>query len=180
MMRDHWEMLDRVATSIGDSTATRGIVVFTDYRCEFCREFREVEVALKGTGATTEEPRFVYRLTPRSGDQVAAWAARAAWCSGQQSSFAQMHDHLSATTAWMSDTSAEAVVRSAAIADGVRFKECLTSVEAQSAIAADVALMRELGGTGTPFFAVPDIGTHLGVPDTVMVRRWHASVVAAY
>jgi protein-disulfide isomerase len=82
--------------SLGSRDAPLTIVEFTDYECQFCRQFESTTFAeLRKKYVDTGKVRFVIRDFPLiSIHRSAMQAAEASRCAGDQGKFWPMHDAL--------------------------------------------------------------------------------------
>jgi protein-disulfide isomerase len=134
----------------GPEDASLTFVVFTDFRCPFCKKADEhlddLARAYPDKVALVHKNLPLIQLHPQ-----AELAARAAFAAGQQGKFWEMHDTLfSAGGAELPreliDTMAEGLGL-----DMDRFEEDLSSTAATAALEADKKLADKLGIKGTPF-----------------------------
>lgn len=133
----------------GAENATLKFVVFTDFRCPFCKKAAQKLDELER--AYPEEVAVVHKNLPLTSiHPQAALAARAAFAAGRQDKFWEMHDVLfSANGADLS----EALVNTMAAGIGLdmeQFEADLSSAAATAALETDRKLADKLGIRATP------------------------------
>ena len=85
---------------MGSDEAPVIMVEFSDYQCQFCRRFWEVNFAtLKEQYIDTGKVQFVYRDLPLPFHNAAEDSAVSVWCAEEQGMGWQMHDRIFATQA---------------------------------------------------------------------------------
>jgi len=140
--------------SIGSADAPLTIVEFTDYECQFCRQFERTTFAeLRNKYVDTGKVRFVIRDFPLSIHPSAMRAAEAARCAGDQGKFWPMHDAL------FNGPAALEVKQLAQYAQDVnlnadQFRTCLESGKHKSDVQNDMQAASALQIMGTPSFLV--------------------------
>jgi protein-disulfide isomerase len=128
------------------------LVEFTDFHCPFCG--RAVATLKDVMREYDGKIRWVFRDFPiASLHPMAAKAAEAARCAGEQGKFWEYHDLL---FVGQSQATIEDFKRSAEQLklDSKRFGQCLDSGKHQAAVEADVQEGARLGVTGTPTFFI--------------------------
>lgn len=139
---------------LGDSTATIGIVEFSDYQCLFCREFhREQFPRLKQEFIETGMVRFILKDLPLRVHTQAVHAALSAHCAGAQGRFWEMHDALFTHQGRLNPNLYPELARGLKL-DEVMFINCFENHVPEAGIREDVILARRLGLTGTPSFLI--------------------------
>jgi protein-disulfide isomerase len=145
----------------GSSSAKNTVVEFSDYQCPACGLFASnTEALFEKEFIESGKVRFAYRDFPLPQHQNAKLAAQAAACANAQGRYEAFKDILfRGQTAWSS--SLESVVKKQfgeyAASAGVnlaQFTECLSSNDAATGIAADMALATQIGIVSTPSFVV--------------------------
>ena len=148
----------RLPVTVGGPAFTRGpegapvtIVEFSDFQCPYCRAVQPaLKQVIEGYGGNV---RLVFKHLPLTDIHPQAMpAALAAFCAGEQDAFWQYHDALFASDdlspAWLDKTAARLGLNLP------RFKSCLGSEKARSAISRDAREARGLGINGTPTFVI--------------------------
>jgi protein-disulfide isomerase len=137
-------------TIIGPSRAKVTVVVFSDYRCGYCRKS---EQAVRGAlERWRDDVRVVVRHFPLSEESGAPLAAKAAFCASDQGKFEEFHRALFT----MSDFSVDSL-HAAAQGENLQigpFTRCLESPHTQARLQAEIRLGQEAGVRGTPTFFV--------------------------
>ena len=138
-----------------DSPVT--ITEFVDFQCEACYAYypyvKQVKELYK------DKVRFQVRNFPiTSGHQFAFQAARAAEAAARQDKFWEMHDKISeGQKVWERTQNPQTYFDQYAEAIGLDMEKYRTdrdSSEVAAVINKDLADVKELGGTGTPTFAI--------------------------
>ena len=148
----------RLPVEVGGAAFTRGpegapvtVVEFSDFQCPYCRGVQPaLKQVLEAYGANV---RLSFKNLPLTDIHAQAMpAALAAFCAGEQGAFWQYHDALFASDdlspAWLDRTAARLGL------DLPRFKSCLGSEKARSAVLRDAQEARRLGINGTPAFVI--------------------------
>lgn len=159
---DHLVSSDWRRVSAGsrlDSSASARLVEFVDYECPICKSQHELISQLMDTGAVEG---IVIRHFPLSRYRRSDEASRAAICAEAQGRFAAMHEQLYMSKEWIVDANWEREARAALVPDLDTFLSCLQSDETTQRLESDIAIGRELGLHGTPAYAHPDLGMHIG------------------
>jgi protein-disulfide isomerase len=135
---------------LGPEKAPVQIVEFADYECPYCQSVSADLTRLREQfGAQVS---FVYKDYPLPMHPLAARAAEAARCAGEQSKFWEYHDSLFETKRLqMSDLKQHA--RDLKL-DTAAFDKCLDSSSEAAVVKKDVVEGQRLGLTGTPSFFV--------------------------
>ena len=136
----------------GRKDAPVTLVEFTDFHCPFCG--RAVATLKDVMREYDGKIRWVFRDFPiASLHPMAAKAAEAARCAGEQGRFWEYHDLL---FEGQSQATIKDLKRSAEQLklDSKRFGQCLDSGKHQAAVEADVQEGASLGVTGTPTFFI--------------------------
>lgn len=136
----------------GDPAGRLVLVEFSDFECPFCaRAQATLATFLARHGA---EVTTVFKHLPLpSLHPHAMSAARAAWAAQQQGRFWEYHDLLFARQASLGPDEYLRIARELRL-DPARFERDRSSEAAGVAVGRDLALARELGLTGTPFFLI--------------------------
>jgi protein-disulfide isomerase len=131
----------------GPANAPVTIVEFSDFQCPFCSR---VNPTLKQVQEKYgDKVRIVFRQFPLSFHQMAAKAAEASLCAGDQGKFWELHD------AMFADQQALGVdqLKTKAAGLGVnaeQFNQCLDSGKHTATVQADMKAGSEAGVNGTP------------------------------
>jgi len=143
----------------GKAEAPLTIIEFSDYQCPYCK--RHVDQTLPKLLADyvdTGKARYAFRDYPL--DQIhplAAKAAEAARCAGDQGKYWEMHDRLFANQKELQPeklpTHAEALKL-----DVAAFRACLDDSRHAARVKEDLRAGEELGARGTPMFVVGTSG----------------------
>jgi protein-disulfide isomerase len=140
--------------ALGSATAPLTMVEFTDYQCPYCRRFQaEVWSKLKRDYIDTGKLRYLARDLPLEVHSMAAPAAEAAHCAGEQGKFWEMHAALLGGAA---DLGAGGIGRRARALglDMSRFTACMEHNTYSALIAAHAREADAVGINGTPGFVV--------------------------
>src|SRR4030095_4070398 len=151
------------------------MIEFSDYQCQFCRRFWQVNwETLKTEYIDTGKVQFVYKDFPISFHNAANGAAEAAACAEEQGRGWDLHDKMFLEQANVSTAVvfyAKSDIKQWAGEIGINqsaFDQCLDSGRYAAAVAASEAEGMEAGVTATPSFiigtrsrdnAVPIIGS---------------------
>ena len=140
--------------TLGSASAPLTMVEFTDYQCPYCRRFEaEVWPKLKRQYIDTGKLRYIARDLPLEFHAMAAPAAEAAHCAGEQGKFWEMHAALLGGAA---DLGAGGIGRRAGALglDMSRFGACLEHRRYAAVIVAHEREADAAGIRGTPGFVV--------------------------
>lgn len=131
----------------GNANAKYTVIEYSDFQCHYCAQFHET------MGAVMKEAdvRWVYRHFPLDVNPLAAKAAAAAECAGEQGKFWEYSDALFARKGAIAEDTFTSVAQRLGL-DWVSFGLCVASGRYDAAVAAQ----REDGVkkkiTGTPTF----------------------------
>ncbi len=133
---------------IGNKNAKVTLVEFSDFQCPFCSQFKPaVDQALKDY---KDKVRVVYKHYPLSSiHPMAAKAAEAAECAGDQKKFWEMHDKLFANQSTLSVDNFKVWAKELGLKEST-FNTCLDGGKKASKVAADQKYGDTIGVTGTP------------------------------
>lgn len=143
---------------IGPANAPVVLVEFADFECPACRVL-ETRIA-EARRNIPEACAVVFRHFPLDIHPLAAAAAEASECAGEQGRFAEMHDSLFQQQNSFRAGGWRAIAGGAGVADLDRFDRCMRDGTARAVIQRDVAMARQLRATGTPTILVN--GVRLG------------------
>jgi protein-disulfide isomerase len=137
-----------VGPAQGPEDAPVTIVEFSDFECPFCKR---IHPTLKQVLDTYEgKIRLVYRHLPLTNIHPNAQkAAEASLCAHEQGEFWAMHDAIFEGTGGLAVASLKATAADIGL-DTEAFAQCLDSGDKADEVAADMAVARELGLSGTP------------------------------
>jgi protein-disulfide isomerase len=138
------------APRMGSEKAPVQIVEFADYECPYCQKVAEDLNRLRTEFG--DQVSVVYKDFPLPMHPLAAKAAEAAHCAGDQGKFWEFHDALFQTKRMQSsDLKQEAITLKL---DPARFQQCMDSSEQAAAVKKDAQEGQRLGILGTPSFFV--------------------------
>jgi protein-disulfide isomerase len=138
------------AERLGSPTAPVQIVEFADYECPYCQKVNEDLLKLRQQFG--DQVSIVYKDFPLPMHPLAARAAEAARCAGEQGKFWEYHDTLFQTKRLqVSQLKLEA--REMKL-DGDRFDKCLDGGAEIAPVKKDAQEGKRLGLEGTPSFFV--------------------------
>ena len=149
-----WRSVSEHETASGSRTAPVKLVEFYDYECPFCRRFHPVLDSIRAK--YREDVSLIYRHFPLDYHTGAYPAAIAVECAGEQGYFEAYHDLLFTTQAQLADSAMNwaALAQTADVPNMDQFQACVAEARTRHRIAADTALARLLGITGTPTLIV--------------------------
>lgn len=140
--------------SLGSADASLTIVEFTDYECQFCRQFETTTFAeLRKKYVDTGKVRFVIRDFPLSIHPSAMRAAEAVRCAGDQGKFWPMHDTLFSGPPALEPNQLTQHAQDLKL-DADQFRTCLESGKHKSEVQNDMQAASALQIMGTPSFLV--------------------------
>lgn len=175
-VRDNWQQYASVGQRLGPDSAAVVIVWFGDYQCPYCRTAAADLEKLRAKYPT--ELATVYRHFPLSSiHATAVAAATASECAAAQGRFALFHRMLYANADSLSETAWTEFALDAGVESLERFQSCLSSDDAQTAIAEDLAAGKALGIRGTPAFLVNG-RLVVGYPGAAALERYVLEEVA--
>lgn len=138
------------APRLGPENAPVQIIEFADYECPYCQKVNPDLIQLREQFGS--EVSVVYKDFPLPMHPLAAKAAEAAHCAGEQGKFWEFHDSLFQTKRLqMSDLKEEA---SALKLDTAKFDQCLEKGEQAANVKKDSVEALKLGIKGTPSFFI--------------------------
>jgi protein-disulfide isomerase len=138
------------APRLGPVNAPVQIVEFADYECPYCQKVNDDLGRLREQFGS--QVSIVYKDFPLPMHPLAAKAAEAAHCAGEQGKFWEFHDSLFQTKRLqMSDLKAQATTLKL---DPTRFDQCLNSGETAAGVKDDAQEGKRLGLQGTPSFFI--------------------------
>ncbi|MFZ3263791.1 MAG: thioredoxin domain-containing protein [Terriglobales bacterium] len=138
------------APRLGPANAPVQIVEFADYECPYCQKVNEDLARLREQFGS--QVSLVYKDFPLPMHPLAAKAAEAAHCAGEQGKFWEFHDSLFQTKRLQtSDLRQQAT---ALKLDTTRFDKCLDSGEQATEVKNDAQEGKRLGLQGTPSFFI--------------------------
>jgi protein-disulfide isomerase len=148
------------APQLGPSDAWVTIVEYSDFQCPYCAQVQPTLAALRSQYGN--DVRIVFRNFPLSFHAMAAPAAVAAQCAGNQGHYWEFHDWLFAnqSTALASASAFEAAAAAQATALGLdvgAWQACRADPATLAAVNADAASGASIGVRGTPTFAINGI-----------------------
>jgi protein-disulfide isomerase len=150
---DDWKRVAGGGHRMGPADAAVTIVEFSDFECPACRRFAsETFPALQQR--FPGQLALVYRHYPLRSHAAALPAARAAECAASQGRFEAFHDVLFAQVDSLRGLAFRWLAGQAGVADLDAFDRCAKSTARVSAIEADLAEVRRIGGQGTPTLVV--------------------------
>ena len=135
----------------GPDSAPIEIVEFSDFECPYCsRGAATIDQVLEHYG---DRVSLVFRHYPLPFHKQAELAAQAASCAGDQGRFFEYHDQLFAHADALKSEDLTRYAEELGLNDEV-FTVCLGSGKHAPTVAADLAVGRKLGVTGTPAFFI--------------------------
>jgi protein-disulfide isomerase len=141
-----------VANRLGSENAQVGIIEFTDYQCAYCkRHAQSTFEKIKQTYIDAGAVQYALRDLPLSIHAQAIDAAVAARCAGEQGKYWEMHEQLFNAGRNMN---AGFYQRSASQL-GLNIKQfanCQNKGKEQEKVKKDMAIAKNEGVSGTPFF----------------------------
>jgi len=138
------------APRLGSETAPVQIIEFADYECPYCQKVNEDLVRLREQFGTFVS--VVYKDFPLPMHPLAAKAAEAARCAGDQGKFWEFHDSLFETKK-IEPSQLKEEARALKL-DGARFDQCLDSGAQAAPVKKDAQEGLRLGLQGTPSFFI--------------------------
>ncbi len=136
--------------ALGPGNAPVVIVEFSDFRCPYCKRFRDetLPALLEQYG---DQIRFVYRDFPVVGGEADAEAAE---CADEQGKFWPYHDALFENFRAQSTVDDYVALAENLGLDTGAFRQCLDSGAMRQEIIGDVTDAQDYGITGTPTFFI--------------------------
>lgn len=151
----------------GERQAEVAIVVFSDFQCPFCGKFAvEILPVLRSRYVRSGKVLLGYRHFPLPSHRLAAPAAVASNCAGQQGQFWQMHDLLFADPQHLDNASLEERASRLPL-DQNRFAACLSGPPDPN-VRRDIELGKNLAISGTPTIFVGSV-TPTGIRVTARI-----------
>lgn len=136
--------------ALGPEDAPVLIVEFSDFRCPYCKRFRDdtLDALLEKYG---DQIRFVYRDFPVVGGEAEAQAAE---CADEQGQFWPYHDALYENFRAQSTTNDYVTLAEGLGLDSDAFRTCMDSGAMRQEIVGDVSDAQAYGVSGTPTFFI--------------------------
>jgi hypothetical protein len=163
VVRD-WRDLGRDGIVLGAPEASVTLVMYSDFTCVHCRAAAPAVKALREEFGSSL--RFVYRNAPLG--QSSRLPALAAVCGHEQGAFESVYDHLLLSSAGFRMVDSLEVPPQLGVQDPERFRKCLVSGHADSAIARDTIEAMKVGVSGTPAFLVDSLMFHGNVGEKTL------------
>jgi protein-disulfide isomerase len=135
---------------LGSENAPVQIVEFADYECPYCQKVNEDLKKLREQFG--DQVSLVYKDFPLPMHGLAARAAEAARCAGEQGKFWEFHD-FEFDSKKLHTTELKEEARTLKL-DGDRFDKCLDSGETSAIVKKDSQEGQKLGISGTPSFFI--------------------------
>ena len=143
----------------GKAEAPLTIIEFSDYQCPYCK--RHVDQTLPKLLADyvdTGKARYAFRDYPLEQiHPLAAKAAEAARCAGDQGKYWEMHDRLFANQKELQPEKLPSHAEALKL-DVTAFRSCLDDGRHAARVKEDLQAGEELGARGTPMFVVGTSG----------------------
>jgi protein-disulfide isomerase len=139
----------------GNPTARLTIVEFSDYQCPYCkRHVDQTMPRLLDDYVTKGIVRYAFRDYPLTEiHPLAAKAAEAARCAGDQGKFWEMHDRLFANQKNLQPEKLPEHAQAVGLDSGT-FRACLDDNRHAEAVQQDLKAGAQLGAQGTPAFVL--------------------------
>jgi protein-disulfide isomerase len=157
----------------GSPNAPVTMIEFSDYQCPYCKRHADQTVpALLKDYVQTGKVRYAFRDFPLTQiHPLAAKAAEAARCAGDQGKYWEMHDRLFANPGELQAEKLPVHARSIGL-DEVSFRKCLDESRHAAAVKEDLDAGARIGVTGTPAIVLgfSDGGQ---AKNTVVIRGAH-------
>jgi len=164
--------------ALGDANAPAMLVEFTDYQCPFCRRFAEETFPdLKKNYIDTGKLRFVSRNLPLPFHPMAAKAAQAALCAGEQGKYWEMREVMFKNNTALKPDDLQKYAKDLGL-DVEKFNACLDADRFQEQLKADAADAAAVGITGTPSFVLGKAGKETIEGDRIVGAKPFASLEA--
>ena len=132
----------------GNPNAKYTVIEYADFQCPFCSQFHET----MSTILKEADVRWVYRHFPLKNHPLAARAAEASECAGDQGKFWEYSDALFELKAKMSEETFYRIAQKLRL-DGLAFGICLNTGKYSAAVAAQLedGMKKKISGTPTFF-----------------------------
>jgi len=160
--------------SRGSKDARVTMIEFSDYQCPYCK--RHVDQTVPGLVkdyVETGKVRYAFRDFPLAAiHPLAAKAAEAARCAGDQGKYWEMHDRLFANQKELQAEKLPAHAQAIGL-DESKFRECLDQARYAAAVQKDVNEGTQLGISGTPTVII-GITDGEQAKNAVIIRGAHA------
>ena len=139
----------------GSRNAPVTMIEFSDYQCPYCKRHADQTVpALLKDYVQTGKVRYAFRDFPLTQiHPLAAKAAEAARCAGDQGKYWEMHDRLFANPGELQADKLPVHARSIGL-DEAAFRACLDESRHAAAVQEDLEAGAKIGITGTPAIVV--------------------------
>lgn len=131
---------------LGKADAKNTIIEYADLQCPYCATFHQ---AMRSVMQATDDTRWVFRHFPLPGHSLAAKAAEAAECAGEQSRFWEYSDAIFNLKGKLAEPSFRKIAGSLGL-DATAFDRCLSSGKYQAVVAGQHAEGLKLKVEGTP------------------------------
>jgi protein-disulfide isomerase len=134
----------------GSNTAQLLLVEFTDYQCPYCsKHVRETFPKIAEEYIDKGVIRYAVADQPLPTHIMAAKAAEASRCAGEQGKYWEYHNIAMAKQEWIEDLSSYAISLKLNID---RYEECLKTNRYIGEIEKDISLAKQFGISGVPGF----------------------------
>jgi protein-disulfide isomerase len=157
----------------GNKNAPVTMIEFSDYQCPYCKRHADQTVpALIKEYVDTGKLRYAFRDLPLTQiHPLAAKAAEAARCAGDQGKYWEMHDRLFANQKELQAEKLPAHAKAIGL-DEAAFRACLDDSRHAAAVKKDLDAGTELGINGTPAIII-GINDGEQVKNAVVIRGAH-------
>jgi len=162
-----WRDYAAVGRRIGPPTALVTIVDFSDFQCPYC--LRAWEDLRQMREQYPEKIALVFRHFPLPMHRLAADAARASECAGQQGAFESYQQALFSSQGLIESRSFAEFALTAGISNTNLFEVCMDDRATLTTVERDEAAGKKLGVVGTPTLLINDLEL-IGYPGSDELR----------
>lgn len=163
-VEDWTRLLDQRAPVIGNESAARKVVVFSDYECPFCSDLEikltEIDAAHPNRFAVLRYERPLTQIHAHAMD-----AAIAAKCAAGAAGYQAFHAALVAHGTSLGAVEYRRLAEQAGLPDVESFEACRQSAASRKAVESDIATAEKLGIRSTPTLVVEGLHWHAGSRD---------------
>lgn len=168
-VRAQWNALTPQSSTIGEDVKPPALVVFSDYRCAYCRILAD---SISKHLAVSPSRTLALRSLFRPGDSASEYGARAFLCTDEIRARTLLHLRLLTDSNWIRRAFVDSVRREVAQASFASYHGCLFADSTNRRLSMDSAQAVALHVRATPAFAAKSFGVHQGIVDLTQLERW--------
>lgn len=168
-VRAQWDELASPSSTIGDHLEPPELVMFTDYRCAYCRVFAD---SLSKYFTASPSRTLALRSLSKPGDSASEYASRAFACTADIGARTSLHLRLLTDSSWTRRTFVDSLRMNVSPASFTSYHACLFADSTNRRLSSDSAQAMSLRVRATPAFVGRAFGVHQGTVALAQLERW--------